>query len=483
MHGLTPTTSSPTPTKIPPSPAATAILTPTSSPVSIAQELPAVLAHYSFVVELNYPGRALKVSQRIDVRNNSPDHWETLVLHAPANRLPGAFSLENMLSSDTASMALPFTYDEVTLTYTLLLPSRLPPGESMALQLDYALAVPPTSYNDWPPTGDFGYSEQIMQLGNWYPVLVPYVPGAGWSTWRYIEIGDPYVTEVAVYDLSVHASQGLVVAAGGERTDLPEGWRFQFDSARAIAFSVSPNYRVLCDVAGAISVCSYYLPEHVSAGEDVLQAAIQAIPLFSRLYGPYPYSSLVIAEDAFFGSMEYTGFILHSGAGYARYEGRPDSMLIALTAHEVAHQWWYSLVGSDQVNEPWIDEALAMYSELAFYREYHPGLENWFWASRVGVYRPSGPLDRSIYDFPDSQTYIQQLYRRGVQFLDELAAAMGHDAFSAFLQEFRERGANRIVTTDQFFELLVRHDGGRATSIVDSFFSDPARYAQRTPTP
>jgi aminopeptidase N len=314
--------------------------------------------------------------------------------------------------------------------------------------------------------------------------LAPYRIGQGWYAWRFIEIGDPYVTEEAEYDLELHTPESIVIAASGEPSRQAGTWQFHLDRARAIGFSASPDYRQLRGDVNGIPVYSYYLTGHERAGHDVLTATVQSLELFGNLYGAYPYTSLTIAEDAFFGSMEYTAFVLHFGAGYAEYNGRPDSMLIALTAHEIAHQWWYSLVGTDQVEEPWLDEGLAMYSELAFYRAYYPELEKWFWASRVNVYHPAGALSRSIYDFPDSQTYVHQLYRRGVLFFDELQSAMGRDAFYRFLQALRHQAEHEFLTTEQFFETLGRHVTSKIDAILVEYFPDrPRLAAMATPPP
>jgi hypothetical protein len=53
--------------------------------------------------------------------------------------------------------------------------------------------------------------------------------------------------------------------------------------------------------------------------------------------------------------------------------GRPAQSLLAgvewLAAHEVAHQWWFGVVGNDQIDEPWLDEALTQYSTMLYYEK------------------------------------------------------------------------------------------------------------------
>lgn len=412
------------------------------------------IPHYKMDIDLDYTAHIAEITQEINIRNNSLDEWNQLVFHVAASRLPGTFVLRKIYWADNPAKSPEHSFDPVTLTLAVNFETPLLPGEQTALNMEYSLDVPPTSYDQWPPQGIIGYNANIMQFGNWYPAIVPYENTKGWKTWPFTEVGDPFVMEIAEYDLEVIADNEFVVVSGGIKNHSSGLWRFHYDKARAISFSVSPRYQFRCDQMGRIEICSYYLPEHEIGGLAVLETAKEAIVIFESYYGPYPYSSITFAENAFFGSMEYSTFVLHSGAAYAQYDGNPNTMLIRMTAHEIAHQWWYSLVGTDQVYEPWLDEGLAMFSELLFYRNRYPELENWFWESLVNIYQPSGNLERNIYDFSDNQTYYHQLYRRGMLFLDELERKIGTDQFKIFLQDVRKRYENQMLSTDGFIELL-----------------------------
>ncbi|HID86299.1 MAG TPA: M1 family peptidase, partial [Anaerolineae bacterium] len=48
-----------------------------------------------------------------------------------------------------------------------------------------------------------------------------------------------------------------------------------------------------------------------------------------------------------------------------------DRFFELTVVHEVAHQWWYNVVGNDVIDEPWLDEALVQYSTLLYYEEVH----------------------------------------------------------------------------------------------------------------
>lgn len=434
---------------------------------------PAAAAHYAFVVDLDYAHHAALVTQTVEINNNSRDAWGRVVLQVAPARYPGAFTLDSL---SVAGAAAAYAVDRVSYTYAITLPRQLEPCDGTSLALTYRLDVPATSADSSFPEGNLGYGKRVIQFGNWYPVLVPYREGRGWHTWPWVEVGDPWVSEVADYDLEVRAPAPTVVAGSGPLGEDGGVWRFRLNRARGVAFSASPEYQMLRSVAEGVSVYSYYLSGHERAGADVLAAAGRSLTLFARLYGPYPYPSLTIAENAYESSMEYSAFVSHGGAKYAEYDGQPDARLIAHAAHEIAHQWWYGLVGSDQVYEPWLDEALASYAEVEFYRAYYPGLAAQSLA-RFGDPRDHGTLDGPLYDYRSGDAYRDEFYDVAGQFASVMHDGLGDDAYHEFLREWRARGAYRLATAQEFFALYGAYSPGQCTANVAAYFPGMAAQA------
>jgi len=119
-----------------------------------------------------------------------------------------------------------------------------------------------------------------------------------------------------------------------------------------------------------------------------------------------------------------------------------------VTAHEVAHQWWYGIVGNDVLQEPWLDESFANYSAVIYYEEAH-GRE----AAR-SVYQErvlsryesihgsdqDGPVGRSIHDFAEAgHPSGPIIYGKGAVFLETLRQEIGDEAFFSTLQEYYRR--------------------------------------------
>jgi aminopeptidase N len=169
---------------------------------------------------------------------------------------------------------------------------------------------------------------------------------------------------------------------------------------------------------------------------------------------------------------EYDGLVFVGTKFYADYGGSAKSNLISIGVHEISHNWWFGLVGSDQAMEPWLDEALAIYSESTFYYYNFPNYGDWWWNFRVNYFNPSGWVDSSIYEHSTFRSYVNATYLNGANFLYDLNTRMGDDEFYRFLRDYAARYSHARATTADFFAVL------REDSRVD--FSDlVAAYFQR----
>src|SRR5205814_1879674 len=106
-------------------------------------------------------------------------------------------------------------------------------------------------------------------------------------------------------------------------------------------------------------------------------------------FGPLPLKAVTIVDAplvATLGSAEFAGLGAIASAFYVDFDSpimrnMPDVIreqrasvedsLEWTVAHVVAHQWWGATVGNDSSREPILDEALANWSALLYYRELH----------------------------------------------------------------------------------------------------------------
>jgi len=122
---------------------------------------------------------------------------------------------------------------------------------------------------------------------------------------------------------------------------------------------MSPDFQVESGEVDGIRLNSYYLPQDETAGRAAYNQSAAALRAYSRMFASYPYTELDIVEaPTRHLGMEYPGL---NYIGVVTYWDESDSQE-QLVAHEVSHQWWYGLVGSDPFRYPWLDEGLAEHS-------------------------------------------------------------------------------------------------------------------------
>jgi len=466
-----------------PSPPAPTPPTPTPPPTITIQTAPPptlpplediapVIPDVSLDVELFYGERWMRVQQVVEIENTSADAWDEVVFNVPIKSVAESFFLDEVVVSigETTESDTPDFFGRET-ALRVPLPRPLEPGERATIEMRYRVVIPPVAPTDWPPIGTTGWTFDLIQAGEWYPALVPYIEGEGWLTWHYHAVGDPTIYPLANVTLTVRADPGITIASGGLVGHGNGVWRFEVDHARGVAFTASDRYEMVEGEVDGIGLRSYYLPEVPEAGAAALEIAANALTLYEELYGPYAYDSLTVAENGFFGGMEYSAFITITDYVYNTYTGEPDSLLTALVAHEAAHQWWYGAVGNDQVHEPWLDESLAFYSELLYFEHYHPEYVDWWWYVRVNQFELYGPVDVTIYDYEDSASFIISMYGQAALFTDDLRALMGDEAFFAFLQDYYARYRGQIVTASDYFELARAHTDADLTPLLEAYFA------------
>ena len=280
---------------------------------------------------------------------------------------------------------------------------------------------------------------------------------------------------MADFDVSVRIRDdrpALIVAASAPAEPDGEWRRYRHTAARSFAWSVSPEYKVFEAMVGDTQVLSYAFPFHAIAGEAVLNTTAQALELYGELYGAYPRPLLSVVEADFLDGMEYDGLYFLSNGFYNLYQGQPGEYLIAIAAHETAHQWYYAAVGNDQALEPWLDEALCTYQERVYYERIHPEALDWWWAYRVNYYDPRGWVDGSIYNPEGYRSYRDAIYLNGAVFLEELRGQIGDTAFFSFLSDYVSQNSGQISTADGFFDLLTKHTNADLAPLISQYFQN-----------
>jgi aminopeptidase N len=240
---------------------------------------------------------------------------------------------------------------------------------------------------------------------------------------------------------------------------------------RDFAVAASPRYREILAETGPVVVRSLYLDDAAErTGDIVANAAHDSLLYYDRHYGDYPYRMLTVAETYFPGGMEWPN-LAFIGAGMYNQQSIDRRTLDLVVSHEVAHQWWYGVVGDDQIDEPWLDEGLAQYSMYAFVQDeginVRPRLDP--------QYDDTGLFYRSVPSYGGNDVaYNHQIYEHGAQALFQLRAAIGDELFDRVMQTYYGRWQYRIAHVDDFLRIAEEVGGGPALDAI-------ARYTRRSP--
>jgi len=445
--------------------------TPIPSPTPYQPISDTALPLYTITATIDYDDHSLAVQQRIDYANRSGETLSDITLNVFPNYDSEIFTLHG-LSVEFGTGPTPTAHSLEGMTLHVPLPQELEAGQVATMFLEYTLDLPYIDPSDSFTTGSLGWSEHVVDVGHWYPALAPLLPDVGWYTFTYHPVGDPYVMEEADYDVRIWAPDDVTVVGSGEEEREGNLWRYRISEARSFAFAASDQYVSHAFDAGGMTVTSYYFPEHESAGLDVARLAAEALVTFGEEFGsPYPYTDYRVAETEFAGGMEFTGVSFLGALWYETYPGGVRSQLVALLVHEVSHQWWYGMVGNDQVMEPWLDEALATFSELIFYELRYPDDELWLWDFEVLNWPRGGPVDGSIYDFTDGSSYMNAVYRTGALLLADLRQAMGTQQFRQFLRDYCQSQSHALSTGADFYSILSRHADQDLSPLFGEYFA------------
>lgn len=343
----------------------------------------------------------------------------------------------------------------------------LPVGQAIEIELDYETQVPAMDVADG--YNQFGLHDNVLALPNFYP-QIPAYDDKGWHIEQGPGYGDAVFSDTALYRVNLTAPAGEVVATSGvchlrqdpQPAPLSQTRQCVSGPMRDFMIAMSPDYQVKSDTVDGATINSYYLKGDEGGGTHGLQVARDAMKFYSQRFGPYPFTELDLLETpTTAGGIEYPGLIVVAEGYYQR----PDPQEGA-TAHEVAHQWWYSLIGDDQVNDPWLDEALAQFSTCLYYHDAYgaDGLNGCVQQDLQSRYdRVKGTdqdqrADQPVAAYSERQ-YGAIVYGKAALFFNALYQALGDEKFNQLLQEYYQTYRYGVAYPQDLLALAAKYVG------------------------
>ena len=503
--------------------------------------------NYKIEVTLDDKKHAISAFETLVYTNNSPDELGFIFMHlwpnaykndrtALAKQLKesGALKFHWSKDIDRGYMdSLDFRVNGVPVQVIpdsahidickLILPKPLLPGEKLTITTPFHVKLPKGVFSR---LGHYGESYQITQ---WYPKPAVYDP-SGWHPIPYLNQGEFY-SEFGSYDVSITLPQNYVVGATG---DLFNGqkeldWLAQKEAETKAFFEQRKNKRAAPDMSfppsdSLTKTLRYFQKNvhdfawfadkryHVLKGEvelpiskrkvttwamftdaeaDLWEKSIDyvndGIFYYSLWNGEYPYDQCTAVDGALTagGGMEYPNVTIIGGSGNAK-------ILQQTIVHEVGHNWFYGLLGSNERQHAWMDEGVNSYNENRYMRLKHPSndsaksqlkigglpisiglgdLDNASLLSIAYVMNARKRLDQAV-DLPASDyteiNYGAIVYEKTALLLDYLSAYLGQETFDRCMHAYFEEWHYKHPQPHDMQVVFEQTSGQR----LDWFFKD-----------
>lgn len=347
--------------------------------------------------------------------------------------------------------------DETILCVNLLSPVY--PEQTVKIVITYTLTLAKVNHRT-------GVTAKAVNLGNFYPILCRYTR-EGFSETPYYSCGDPFVSECANYTVTLTFPRGYTAATSGNLTQESEAGdnkicRYSLSRARDFAVVLSDRFETVTRKVSGVTVSYYYYDD--TSPQTKLNVAADSLQYFSDTFGEYAYSTLSVVQTGFcMGGMEYPALTMIS-------DNIETNGAIYTVVHENAHQWWYAMVGSDQVNNSWQDEGLAEYSSLMFF-ENNPnygltrtsmiGAATKAYRAFYSVYNQifgdaDTSMQRSLKDFISDYEYANVAYNKGMLLFDAVRRSVGDDKFVSALKTYFKENRFKIASPEALTACFAR---------------------------
>jgi hypothetical protein len=380
-------------------------------------------ATYQSYLKISWGARTIYVDSTATIRNTSGGAIDRIEFNTIASRLGAIRLLPVTVDGHAATASIS---DQ---TIVVALGGILPVGGSTAVRIRYGATVRSSlTGSNWMFTRTNG----VLDLYRWLPWVSKKI------AFDRPNNGDPFETPTSSsVRVRINSDQRLVLATTGDRTGVSAdglSQTFKATDVRDFTVTAATDYRTAARVVAGTTIRVFYRPG--GPGTAMLNAAAAAFGALRARLGTYPHPYFKVVQSAGGYGMESPGLIWVP-------TGVPASNLRYLTAHETAHQWFYGIVGNDQANEPFTDEAAADFAARNVL-----GLGR---ASRCATAR----LDLRIYDY-SSTCYYEDIYIQGGNLLDTARRRIGSTAFWAALRGYLVTNRNRIVSTRTLLDAIDR---------------------------
>ena len=434
------------------------------------------LTNYEIVADFNDETKQIIGSETIEYLNKTGDDLEYICLHL----YPRAFRKTATIKPYTAlNMAVCFpngmSYGDILINKVqingeekqfefvgededilkIIFGFCLKKEEKIDILIDFLIDIPNSTHR-------FGYYQDNVNLGNWYPVVCEYA-GGEFDMTPYYATGDPFNSSVSNYIVKLSYDSKYKLTSTGEVNEKIENGKTVAEvSAKAVrdfAMCLSSNFLVQTEVVDGVTVSYAGYKQDENTG-DLLSVSVAAIKYFNETFGKYPYKTLSVVKTPFvYGGMEYPGIVFVSDSIDDGVENKK------VIVHEIAHQWWYSVVGNNEAKEAWLDESLSEYSTAMFFAAndgfgitYDEIVDDamssyLLYVDVIQTIRGevNSKMNLAVNEYQNDYEYSYMVYVKGVIMFDSLKQTVGEKKMIQGFRKYYEDNKFKIATKDDFY--------------------------------
>lgn len=427
------------------------------------------LPTYDITLSYNEKDNSIDCKTKVDYTNNSDNEIKELKFNLFMNAYRENATLKPVRDTDVDKKNI--TYSSLKIKKVIVqkdegeysvcgkdenilsvpLKNSLFPDESAEVTIEYNLVLPKINHR-------LGVTEKTVNLGNFYPILCAYEK-EGFYECEYSPNGDPFYSNCANYKVNFTLPKEYIVASSGEL--LKEETKgnlttrsYSIDKARDFALVISNCFSIETKISGDTEIFYYYYNDEKPS--ETVTAMEKGIKYYNSTFGKYPYKTFSVVQTAFLqGGMEYPALVYVS-------DNLSEKAKIEVAVHELAHQWWYGVVGNNEIEYGFLDEGLTEYSTMLFYDNYKEyGFDRLHFVSATeksyhticDVHKQiKGAVDtsmlRKLNDYSTELEYVNIAYNKGFLLFEHLRQTTGNKKFFKGLKNYYEKYAFKEATPD-----------------------------------
>ncbi|WMT38824.1 M1 family metallopeptidase [Paenibacillus sp. D2_2] len=459
--------------------------------VSAAEEQTSI--QYQINARLDEKNMHIQGSETVTFRNTTKDTLPELVFHtfADANRSTATqtemFKRTNeeilkenpKLTPDdflggidmkkVTANGQSLTYENKNQALTVTLGQGLKPGESVTLQLEFDVKIPYGSER-------LSYYKDIINGAHWFPALAVYdEANHQWNKTPYSTTFETDYYTSSDFEVHFNVPDKYQVLMPGTMTTQQEkeaGRKIVStvaNNTREFVFFASPNYKVDSVTRDGLTVEYYYFdnaPDKKKVIDQYIDQAFKVIQFFNEKYGKYPYPEFRIAESYVEGVAVEFSRVIQMGLKGSNADAAHDDVFV----HEIAHQWFHSLIGNNSETESFLDEGFADFSKVYFTEKQGDSM-NGFKLLQYDDSSFDEPIASTNKEVGDNANPVY--YGKGRQAIYQLYRLAGEDKFDAFMQEYFKRYEYKNATIAGLLQTIEDTLGKEARDEMDKALHEP----------